>query len=88
MSTTARSQNTTSRPRFGVRQARDVRDDEEAPRSERDDLKDADDVVDGRVIGSLLVAVVEPVNPREQHPERERRDEERGLPHRSDAVCP
>ena len=70
------------------RQVRDMRDDEKAPRSERDDLKDADNVVDGRVIRSLLVAVVETVNPREQHPERERREEECGLPHRSDAVCP
>ena len=46
-------------------------DDEEAPRSERDDLEDADDVVDRRVVGPLLVAVVQPVDPGEQHPERQ-----------------
>ena len=87
MRSTARSQNTTSRPRFGDGKSDDMRDDEKAPRSERDDLKDADDVIDGRMIGSLLVAVVEPVNPSEQHPERERCEEERSLPCGSDAVC-
>ena len=80
MRSTARSQNTTSRPRFGAGKSDDMRDDEKAPRAERDDLKDADNVVDGRVICSLLVAVVETVNPREQHPERERCDEEREPP--------
>ena len=55
-----------------VRKAGEVRDREEAPRPKRDDLEDADDVVDRRVVAPLLVAVVQPVEPREQHPERER----------------
>ena len=66
MSTTARSQNTTSRAEIRIRKAEDVRHDEEAPRSERHDLEDADDVVDRGVIGSLLVSVVQPVDAGEQ----------------------
>ena len=86
MSATASSQNTTSRARFGYGRSEDVRDDEEAPRPQRYDLEDADDVVDRRVVGSLLVTVVEAVDPREQDPERKRRDEEGDLPHGRDLV--
>ena len=56
-------------PRQGrVRQAGEMRDREEGPGSDRDDLEDAEDVVDGGVIASLLVPVVEGVCAREKHP--------------------
>ena len=63
-----------------------MRDDEKTPRPERHDLEHADDVVDRRVIGALLVAIVEPVDPGQQDPEREGSHEERDLPDRRDAV--
>ena len=46
----------------------DVRADEEDPGSDRDDLEDAEEVVDGRVIGALLVAVVQPVQRARESP--------------------
>ncbi len=69
-----------------VRKTEDVRDDEEAPGPEGDDLEDTDHVVDRRVIGSLLVTVVEAVDARKQNPQREGRDEDGHFPHRRDLV--
>ena len=63
-----------------------MRGNEEAPRAERDDLDDADDVVDRRVVRSLLVPVVEAVDPREQHPQRKARHEEGDLPTGRDPI--
>ena len=64
----------------------DVRDDEEAPRPQCDELEDTDHVVDRRVVGSLLVAIVEAIDPREEHPEWEGGDEQPDLPDRRDLV--
>src|SRR5688572_16865391 len=41
-----------------IREIEDVRDDEEAPRPQRDDLEDSHNVVDRGVIGALLVTVI------------------------------
>ena len=43
-------------------------------------LQNAEDVVDGRVVGSLLVSIVEAMHARDEHPEREARHEEGDLP--------
>ena len=42
-------------------------------------LKTPDEVVDGRVVGALLVAVVEAVELRREHPQRQQRDEDEVL---------
>ncbi len=63
-----------------MRHVDDVREDEVAPRPEREHLEDADHVVDRRVVGSLLVAVVETVDTEQEHPKRQSRDEEDDLP--------
>ena len=63
-----------------------MRGNEEAPRAERDDLNDANDVVNRRVVCSLLVPVVEAVYPREQHPQRKARREEGDLPTGRDPI--
>ncbi len=73
-------------PQVRVRKVENMRDDEEAPRPQRHDLEDADDVVDRGVVGSLLVTVVEAVDAREQHPERKGGEEESDLPDRRDLV--
>ena len=54
-----------------MRKTEDARDDEEAPRPERHDLEHADDVVDRRVVGAFLVAIVEPVDPSRAAPRAE-----------------
>ena len=64
----------------------DVRADEEDPGSDRDHLEDAEEVVDGRVIGALLVTVVQPMQARENHPQRQARAEQDELPLRHDGV--
>ena len=58
-------------PEVRIREPGEVRQNEEAPCSERHDLDDADDVVNRGMVRALLVAVVEPVHAREQHPERD-----------------
>ncbi len=69
-----------------MRKPRQVRGDEEAPRPEGNQLDDPDHVVDRRVVAALLVAVVQPVNPREQRPERQGAGEECELPPHPDRV--
>ena len=49
------------------------------PDRHRDEMEDADDVVDGRVVGALLVAVVERVELRGDHPGRQRDQEKQPL---------
>ena len=75
-------------PEVRVRHVDDVREDEVGPGSERERLEHADDVVDGRVVGTLLVAVVEAVDVEQEDPERHRRREEDDLPGRNDRVDP
>ena len=69
-----------------MRQADDLGDRHEPPGADRDHLQDAEDVVDGRVVGSLLVSIVEAVHARDEHPEGEARDEECDLPARVDLI--
>ena len=69
-----------------VRQAGEMRDREEGPGSDRDDLEDAEDVVHRGVIAPLLVPVVEGMCSREKHPQREAGDEERDFPPNVDPV--
>ena len=47
-----------------------------------------DDVVDGRVVSTLLVAVVEAVDVKQEDPERQRCREEDDLPRGNDRVDP
>jgi hypothetical protein len=63
-----------------------VRQNEEAPRAESDHLDDADDVVDRRVVGALLVTVVQAVHACQQDPQRDGRSEQQDLRDRSDPV--
>ena len=44
---------------------------EEQERSDGDEMEDADELVAGRVVGSLLVTVVERVELRQHDPDRE-----------------
>ena len=71
---------------IGMREADDLGDGHEPPGADGDHLQDAEDVVDGRVVGSLLVSIVEAMHARDEHPEREAGDEERDLPTRVDHV--
>ena len=64
----------------------DVRPDEEDPGSDRDHLEDAEEVVDGRMVGALLVTVVQPMQAREDHPQRQARAEQDELPLRHHGV--
>ena len=57
----------------------------EQPGADRDEVEDADDVVGRRVVGALLVAVVEAVELRRDDPERQRREEDRP-PRRADVA--
>ena len=59
-----------------------LRREQEDPRPQRDDLKDPDHVIDGRVVGSLFVAVVQAVDASEENPQWKACDEERELPGR------
>ena len=59
-----------------ARAAGEPRGDEERPRAERDELEDADDLVDRRVVDVLLVAVVQPVELGRDDPERQRQHED------------
>ena len=68
-----------------VSRADGPRRDEEQPRAERDEMEDADDLVDRRVVDVLLVALVEPVelggdDPRRQSPGRAPRLQQRIRP--------
>ena len=66
-------------PEVGVGGTRDVRDDEAEPHDRRHEGDDADEVVHGRVLGTLGVTVVEPHRPSQENPHRNARDEEEGL---------
>ena len=62
-----------------ARAAGEPRGDEERPRAERDELEDADDLVDRRVVDVLLVAVVQPEELGGDDPERQRQQQDREL---------
>ena len=55
----------------------------EHPDADRDAAEHADDVVDGGVIGPLLVPVVEPLEPEQEDPDRDREQEYEVLEPRS-----
>ena len=55
---------------------------EEDPGAERDQMDDADEVVDGRIAEALIVVAVEAVHCREQHPGRQAEEEDGELVHR------
>ena len=59
---------------------------EKDPRAEGDHVQDADEIVRRRVVGPLLVAVVEPVQLGEHDPGRQRREEEDELGLERDAL--
>ena len=59
----------------------------EDPDADRDAAEDADDVVDGGVVGPLLVAVVEPLEPKQEKPARDREQECDVLETRGDPVA-
>ena len=63
-----------------------MRSDEEDPGSDRDHLEHAEEVVDRRMVGPLLVPVVQPVQPGENHPQRQARAEQDELPLRHHGV--
>ena len=69
-----------------VRQAGEMRDREERPGSDRDDLEDAEDVVHRGVIASLLVPVVEGMCSREKNPQRQAGGEQRDFPSNVNSV--
>ncbi len=54
-----------------AREAAEPRADEERPGAERDELEDTDDLVDGRMIDMLLVAVVQPIELGSDDPQRQ-----------------
>ena len=66
-------------PEVGVGGTGDVRDDEAEPHDRRHEGDDADEVVDGRVLRPLGVAVVEPHRPSQDDPQRKAGGEEEGL---------
>ena len=59
---------------------------EGGPRTDGDEVENADELVDGGVIGPLLVGVVEPVQLGQHHPERERGREDEQLDGRGHAA--
>ncbi len=75
-------------PEVRVRHVDDVREDEVGPGSERERLEHSHDVVDGRMVSALLIAVVETVDVEEKDPERQRCHEEDDLPGGDDGVDP
>jgi hypothetical protein len=66
-------------PKLRVGETAEVRAGEEHPCPERDHVQDADQVVGRRVVGPLLVAVVETVELGEDDPAGKRREEEEVL---------
>ena len=66
-------------PEVGAGGTGDVRDDEAEPHDRRHEGDDADEVVHGRVLRSLGVAVVEPHRSSQDNPERKAGGEEEGL---------
>ena len=56
----------------------------EDPDSDRDAAEDTDDVVDRRMVGALLVPVVEPLEPQQEEPARDREQERYVLETRRD----
>ena len=63
----------------GVGPMRDRREGEEEPAADRDQVEDPDEVVGGRVVGALLVEVVEAVELRDDHPGRQAQAEDEQL---------
>ena len=59
----------------------------EDPDADRDAAEDADDVIDRRVVGPLLVPVVEPLEAQEKEPAGDREQECHDLEARSDSVA-
>ena len=73
------AQNATSLGRFGSARPGHRRAREEEPGTGREEPEDADEVVDRRVVGTLLVVVVELVELRDHDPERQGGDEQEDL---------
>ena len=69
-----------------LEEARHVTEAVDDPDRHGDEVEDADDVVDGRVVGALLVAVVERVDLRGHHPGRQRDQEEQPLRARGETL--
>jgi hypothetical protein len=72
------------KPRIGF--MRDRRKGEEEPAAHRDQLEDADEVVRSRVVGALLVLVVETVELRHDHPGRQAQAEDEQLDLHTDCI--
>ena len=73
---TASAQNQISRWKSSETELESSVSREHQERPDGDEVEDADDVVDRRVVGALLVPVVEPVDLRGDDPDRERQQEE------------
>ena len=69
-----------------VREMRDIGERKEEPRADRQHVEDAEELVDARVVGPLLVARVEVVDATEHDPEGERQGEQHDLDLRADPV--
>ena len=69
------SQKTPSRASTGCTRSRGDAEESEDPDPDRDAAEDTDDVVDRRVVGPLLVPVVEPLEPEEEEPAGDREQE-------------
>ena len=69
-------------------QTREVRARREDPGADGDDMEDADEIVGGRMVRALFVAVVEAVQLRDHYPERERGQEEKRLGSSVGELCP
>ncbi len=64
----------------GTCESRHPRNGEQQPRADGDEVEHAHHVVHGRVVGALLVAVVQPVELRDDDPRRQREEEHEVLP--------
>ena len=70
----------------GVGAVRDRGEGEEEPASDRDQVEDPDEIVGGRVVGALLVVVVEAVELGDDDPGRQAQAEDEQLDLRADHV--
>ena len=77
--TIAASQNAIRRWSARIGEPGHLGGEEEHPASHRDEMEDADQVVGGRVVRSLLVGVVEAVEASSDEPERHRQEEDQDL---------
>ncbi len=75
----ASAQYVTTLARSGSARSASTIDDEDEPGARRDEVEDADKVLERRVVGPLLVVVVEAVELRAHDPEGKRGDEEQVL---------